>query len=90
MKWTTETQRRKFLRKWARIERLKKAWRAEVREFFGGDGTGHHSQCCPLGGATYAGLNGATGTMPCACGAGDDNEDEEARAFVEKEAARKR
>lgn len=90
MKRTTEAQRRKFLRKWARIERLKSAWRAEVRAFFGGDGTSHHSQCCPLGGMDYAGLNGATGAMPCACGADDGDEVTEARAFVAKEAIRKR
>jgi len=89
MKQTTSAQRQKFLRKLVRIENLRAAFALEMREFFKGDGDGEHSQCCPLGGM-FVGLNGASGKMPCACGAGDDAEYVRAREWVAKDKARRR
>lgn len=49
MKKTTKDERMALLKKRARIMALERNWAKEVRDLFGGDGTGEHSQCCPLG-----------------------------------------
>ena len=70
MKKTTKDERMALLKKRARIMALERNWAKEVRDLFG-DGTGEHSQCCPLG--APAGLSGGSGYDPCACGARQDD-----------------